>query len=136
VLQQPPLDGGRLVRGVVVHDQMDGELGRDLTIDAFEELPELARSVPAMTRADHLTRDEVEGREQRGRAVAAVVVGPPLGDPRSQGKDWLGAIEGLDLRLLIDAEDGGGIWRVQMEQRPAALRLDQDRRGDSRRSPR
>lgn len=88
---------------------MNAHLARDLAIDALEEPLELARRMLPMTLTDHLTRDEIVSREQRGRAVAAIVVGPPFGDPRSQGKDWLGAIEGLDLRLLIDAEDDGGI---------------------------
>ena len=53
-----------------------------------------------------------ERREQRGRAVADVVVGVPLGLPRRHRQERLGAVQGLFHRLqvrqgLVDPQVGG-----------------------------
>ncbi len=47
---EPRLDLGRLVGGVVVHDDMDSEPLRDLIVDLFEELQALPATVPARSR--------------------------------------------------------------------------------------
>ena len=49
---EPRLDLGRLVGGVVVHDDMDSEPLRDLSVDLFEELQELDRPVTLVAFAD------------------------------------------------------------------------------------
>jgi hypothetical protein len=77
--------------------------------------------------ADDLPFQHVEGGEQGGRALSLVVVGHSrtftVRDKRSQwsrpdpssGQTWLGAIQGLDLRLLVDAEDDGVGGRIDIE---------------------
>ena len=40
---EPRFDLGRLVGGVVIHDDMDSEPLRDLSVNLFEELQELDR---------------------------------------------------------------------------------------------
>ncbi len=67
--EQPALDGGGLVGGVVVEDQVDGQLVGHLGIDALEELPELARAVVPPERADDLPGHGVERGEQTRGAV-------------------------------------------------------------------
>jgi len=47
--------------------------------------------------------------------VAYVVMGAPLWESRSQWQDRGGAIERLDLGLLIDAEDERSLGRVDVE---------------------
>jgi hypothetical protein len=47
--------------------------------------------------------------------MSLVVVGHGPGPALLQGKTWLGAIQGLDLRLLIDAEDDGVSWRIDIK---------------------
>jgi hypothetical protein len=76
---QPAADGRSLVRGVVVQDEVDVELGRHLPIDALQELAELHCPVPAMELPDHFPAGNVEGGEQRGGAVTGVVVGAAFG---------------------------------------------------------
>jgi hypothetical protein len=55
----------------------------------------------------NLTGAGVQGREQVGRAVADVIVGTLLGGAEHERQDRLGAIQGPDLRLLVDAENHG-----------------------------
>ena len=66
---QPRLDLGRLVGGIVVHNDMDVEPLRDLSVNLFEEVQELGRAVAPVALADDEARGDIDG-EQRGRPVA------------------------------------------------------------------
>jgi hypothetical protein len=94
---------------------MNLKFARDLLLDALQEALELARAVASVKISDDPPGGDIEGGEQRGGAVPAVVVGAPLRDSRSHGQDRLSAVQGLDLALLIDAEDHGPVWRIQIE---------------------
>ena len=58
---------------------------------------------------------DLERGEQAGRAVALVVMGVALGLARAQRQHRLGAVEGLDLGLLVDAEHDRPVGRVEVE---------------------
>ena len=61
--------------------------------------------------ADHLAFEDIEGSEQRGRAVAFVIVGHGSEPPFLHWQSWLGTVERLDLALLVDRQhDGVGGW--------------------------
>ena len=51
---------------------------RDVRLDEVEEFAELSGPMARETFADDLSRGDVEGREERGRAVALAVVAAPL----------------------------------------------------------
>src|SRR5258708_1323446 len=65
--------------------------------------------------ADNGTVEDIERGEQRGRAVALVVVRHRSGATRLYRQSRLGAIESLDLALLVDREDDGVGGRVDIE---------------------
>ena len=50
---QPALDGRMLVHGIVVHDQMDRELLRDVGLDLSEKAQILLMAMAALAPADH-----------------------------------------------------------------------------------
>jgi hypothetical protein len=109
----PPVPDNRgLVRAVVVADQVHVQAGRDVLVDLLEELQELLVAVPAVQFADHGAVGDVEGGEQAGHAVAGVVVSTALGHPGHHGQHRLGPVQGLDLRLLVDAEHDRLLRRV------------------------
>ena len=60
---------------------------------------------------------DVERGKQGGRAVADVIVGDALDIAQSHGQHGLGAVQGLNLALLIDAQHQGMIGRVQIQAR-------------------
>ena len=62
--RQPGLDASSLVGGVVVHDDVDAESVRDVSVDHLEEIEELPGAVAAVAFADHGARGDVEGGEQ------------------------------------------------------------------------
>ena len=83
---EPAADAGSCVRAVVVENQMDIEICGDARIDGIEEVQELLAAVPPMAFANDLARGDVERGEQRGRAVPAIVVRPPSGEPNVIGR--------------------------------------------------
>lgn len=127
VSQHPTMDHLGLVRAVVVHDQVHVEVGGHLAVDKIEELAELAGSVAAMAGSDHLSSRNIQRREQRRSAVAHVVMRSALDLAGSHGKQGLGAIESLDLRLLVDAQDQRSLRRSQVQAHDVADFLDEER---------
>ena len=57
---EPRFDLGRLVGGVVVHDDMDSEPLRDLSVDLFEELQELDRPMALVAFANDKPGSDIE----------------------------------------------------------------------------
>ena len=114
-LGEPVADQQRLVGGVVVHDQMDVEPLGHVGFDLVEELAELGGAVACEALADHLPGCDVEGGEQRGRAMALVVMAHTRRLAWPHRQHGLAAVEGLDLRLLIDAQHDGVLGRGDIE---------------------
>ena len=78
VRRQPVADLDALVRGVVVHHQVQLLVGIGPG-DLLEEPQELLVAVPGQAVPGDLSGRDVQGREQGGGAVTDVVVGAPLG---------------------------------------------------------
>jgi len=112
---EPGVHLGMLVGGVVVEDDVDNLAGGDLGLDEVEEAYELLVAVALHAAADDLAVEHVQRGEQGGGAMALVVVGhggePTLLD-RQAG---LGAIEGLDLALLVERQHDGMGRRIDIE---------------------
>lgn len=104
-----------LVRGVVVHHEMQLHLARGLPVDLPEELEPLRARVPGVKARDHLAVKVVEGGEQGCRAVPVVVMrrGAYVADPERQ--PGLGALKRLYLRLLVAAQDDRPLGRREIE---------------------
>ena len=80
--------------GVLSHRQMDIELAGDLGFKRAQELEELPAAVARQALGNEPAGGDVQRREQRGRAVAHVVVGASLdlarsGRERSRAWIWL-----------------------------------------------
>ncbi len=87
---QPALHLGALMGAVVVHDQMDFLIGREVLFQVIEEFDELPAAMPILAGADHLAIQYVESGEQSRRAMALVVVGLPFRQAGPQGR--IGAV--------------------------------------------
>lgn len=72
-------DRSGLVRGVVVHHEMNVEVAWHDAIDLAQEAQELFGAMARIALADDLARGDVERGKQRCRAVALVIVRAPLG---------------------------------------------------------
>ena len=101
--------------GVVVHDDVQIEVGGGLAIDRVEEANELLMPMAPHALANHRAIEHAESREQGGRAVTLVVVRHRPTAAFFHWKAWLGAIESLDLTFLVDTQHKGFVRGIERE---------------------
>ncbi|MCP1838491.1 hypothetical protein ACVIHI_000144 [Bradyrhizobium sp. USDA 4524] len=94
---------------------MDIETVRDGSLDLVEELAKFGGAVAGKAFADDLAPSLVEHREERGRAVARVVMAAPRGLTGAHGQHGLAAVERLNLGLLVHTQDDGMLGRGDVE---------------------
>ena len=104
-----------LVGGVVVEDDVDELAGRHLRFDGVEEADELLMAMALHAAADDLAFEHVERGEQRRGAVALVVMGHRAGAALLHRQAGLGAVERLDLALLVDRQHDGMGRRIDVQ---------------------
>jgi len=113
--REPGCDLWMGVCPIVVEDERDLPPSRSRPVDALQEGQELAVPVARQAGPHDGSLQHVEGGEQGGRAMAHIVVGLPSGDPRPQRQDRLRALQGLDLTLLVHAQDQGLVGRMEVD---------------------
>jgi len=114
VRREPASDLRGLVAGGVVEHEVHVELGGDIAVDRLEELQELDRAVALVQRADHLPAPEVQSGVQAGGAVPLIIVRRSLGRAGKHRQRRCGAVQCLDLALLIHAHHHSALGRVQV----------------------
>ena len=95
--------------------------------DELEEGQELGVAMPVKTAAGDLPGGDLQRGEQASDAVPDIIVGAPLGQPRTQRQGRRGAVQRLDLGLFVHTEhdraggrfQSGRIGRSRM-RRPVA----------------
>ena len=86
-----------LVRGVVVHHQMEVKVAGNAALNRPQEGQEFLAAMPWQALPDDRTGGHVKGCGQRRGAVALVIVDASLCLPRSHGHHRLGALQSLNL---------------------------------------
>lgn len=104
-----------LVRGVVVHNQMQVQLRRRLGVDLFQELDPLLMPVPRQAVGDDFPFGQFDRGEQRGGPVAFVVVRHRLQPTGEQWQAFLRAVQRLNLALLITRENQRMLRRIEIQ---------------------
>ena len=89
--------------------------GRNDVIDDAQELQPFLMAVPVVAHGDDLAFQRIEGGEQRGRAVALVIVGHGAAAALLHRQAGLGAVQSLNLALLVGAQDDGVLGRIQIQ---------------------
>jgi hypothetical protein len=117
---------GVLVGGIVIHDQMDVEVLGNGVFDALEKAEKLLMPVSRPALGEDGSGGDIEGGEERCGAVTDVVVGDSFHVPEAHRQHRLGAVESLNLRLFIDREHDGVIWRVEIQTHHIAHLLDEE----------
>src|SRR4029078_11944997 len=96
---------------------MESEVGRGLGVDQLEKPQELAMAMPWHAGADHLAVEHAQCREQVGRAIAFVVMGDGAGTSLLDRQPRLGAVERLDLALLVARKNQRLVRWVEVKAR-------------------
>jgi len=104
---KPALDPGMLMCRVVVHDHVDLLVLWNNVIDGAQELQPFLMAVPVVAHGDDLAFQRVQSRKQCGRAVALVVVGHGSATAFLHWQAGLGAVQRLNLALLVGAQHDG-----------------------------
>src|SRR5213594_2562938 len=91
------------------------DVGMSLAIDLLEKTDELLMAVTSHAVADHLAVKHAERGEEGGRSVALVVVGSGPQPALLHRQTRLGAVESLNLALLVRAQHQGLVGRIQIE---------------------
>jgi hypothetical protein len=128
-LQEPSADHGRFMRPIVVEDEMHVQLRRDMGLNRVEELPKFSRPLSVMELPNDAACLDFQGGEERRRAMATIVMRPALDLSRAHRQQRTCAIQGLNLRLFIDAQDKRCIRRMEIQADNIAHLLDEQRIG-------
>ena len=115
VLVEPKLDLVMLVGGVVVEDQVEIEGFGRLLIDGAQEAQKLLMAVTPHALSDDRTGGDIKGGEQRSCSMPLIIMGHRAGPPLLDRQPRLGAVERLDLALLIDTQHHGLVGRAEIE---------------------
>ena len=127
VPQQPTLDGRRLVRSIIVQNQVQVQFAGYAGIDGFQEITKFDCAVPPMKLANNGTGLGVERSEQVDGAITHIIGRAALGLARSHRQHRLTPIEGLNLRLLVYAQYQCLIRRIEIQTDDVAHLLDKER---------
>ena len=123
---QPGVDLGVFVGSVVVDDEMDIEVLGHVGVDVAQEGEELLVPMASLALCEHLACGHVQGGEQRGGAVADIIVRDAFDIAQSHGQHRLGALQGLDLAFFVHAQHHGMIGRVQVQPDDVADFFDEE----------
>ena len=104
-----------LVSGVVVADQVYPKFVGDRLVDGAQELQELGMAMPGQALPDDFAGQHVQRREQRGGAVALVVVGHCGRPPFLDGQRRLGAVQCLHGGLLVHTQHDRLLRRIEVQ---------------------
>ena len=115
VLLQPRPHLGLLVGRIVVQDQVQRSLLGKLPVQPPQKTQELLVPVLGPALSDHPPIQDVEGGKEGGGPMALVVMSHGPAAPFLHGQAGLGALESLDLALLIHAQDHGFVGRIEVQ---------------------
>ena len=115
LLRKPSPHPRVLVRRVIVPDQVQVEALVGVAMDDAQEAQKLLMAMPLHASAQDCAGRHVESGKQGCGAMAFVVVGHRASTALLERQAWLGAVEGLDLRLLVDRQNQGFVRRIEIE---------------------
>jgi hypothetical protein len=112
---QPAPHPSMFMCGVVVDDQVDVKLGRNVGLDVFQKVEIFLMPMTLFALGKDLARSDVQSREEGQGPVADIVVSDPLHVAQSHGQNRLSPVQDLNLAFLIDTENHGIFRGVQIE---------------------
>ena len=112
---EPRFDLLVLMGGVIVTNDMDFFSVRNIAADQVEKANPFLMAMLFHTGADDLAAERIHRGEQRGCAVALVIMSHCLAATLLERKSWLSSVQSLDLAFLIAREDQRMLGRVEIQ---------------------
>ena len=125
--RRPGAHRGVLVGGEVVEDGVHALVGRHLALNGVQEANDLRVAMALHAAPDHGSVEQVERREPGGGAVPDVIVRHRAASPRLERGLGLGAVERLDLRILVDRQHDRMGRRIEIEPDYVDQLVDEER---------
>ena len=100
---------------IVVHDDMDVQMGRRRCVDLVEEFAELDGAMPTQARSQDLAGLHVQGGKERVRAVPGIVMAAAFHLPWTHRQQRLHTVKRLDLGFFINTQNQSFVWRTHVE---------------------
>jgi hypothetical protein len=103
------------MRAVVIHHQGQRDFAGKLLIQPSQEFQKLLMPMALVTLSDYLAWEHFQGGEQSRCAIAFVVVSHRAATALLQRQAGWGAVQRLDLGLLIHAQNDRLLRRIQVQ---------------------
>ena len=114
-LGQPAMNQRGFVSSIVVQNEMDLEMSRNLSIDRVKEATKFYRSVSTMELTHDRAALSIQSREQRSGPVADIAMGAPLDLTGSHRQQRLGSVQSLNLSFLVHTEHQSTVWGIEIQ---------------------
>jgi len=115
MLLQPLFNMGMRMRSIVVQDQMEIQPPGRLAVDLTQKLQIFLVTMPRVTTANNRPLQDVQRREQRRRPVPLIVMGHRPTPAFLHRQPRLSPVQGLNLRLLINAQNQRFLGGIQVK---------------------
>ncbi len=112
---QPCFDPGMFVRVVVIHDQVQVHGRRRLFVHKLEKLDPLLMAMTRHARSNQLTLRQFQRCKQRRGPIALVIMRHRTAPALLERKARLRAIQGLNLALLVAAQNERMVRRIEIQ---------------------
>jgi len=112
---EPGFHARMFMRAIIIHDQMEIELGRSYAVDFLKESDELLMPMARHAVSDHPAVEHAQGGKQGRCAMADVIMSHCSGTTFLQGKTGLRSVKSLDLAFLVQAENQRLVWRIEIK---------------------
>jgi len=119
----PGFHAGMFMGAIIIHDQMEIELGGSFGVDFLKESDELLMPMARQAVSNHLAVEHTEGGKQGGRPMADIIMRHGSTAALLQGQTGLGSVQGLDLAFLIQAQNQRLVRRIQIQPHDIAQLL-------------
>ena len=104
-----------LVYGIVIKDDVDGFVRWNLGVDHVQKADEFLVPVALHIAPDNGPVEDIQGGKEGCGSIAFVVVGHGAQTSFFHRQARLGTVKRLDLAFLIDRQDDGVGWRIDIE---------------------
>ena len=115
VVGEPPAHAGLGMGPIVVQNHMQRGFFRKLSVEPPQEAQEFLVPVLGIALPDHTSIQQVECCKEGRRPVPLVVVGHRPTSTPFHGQAGLGALEGLDLALLVHAQHRSLVRGIEIQ---------------------
>lgn len=125
-LSEPCANFGMFVCRVIIHHDVDVQVGGYVGFDMAKEGEELLVPVPGFALADDGARRDIEGSKECGGSMSEIVMSHAFDITETHWQYRLAALESLDLSFLVHTQNKRVFGRIEIQTDDVAHFLDEE----------